>query len=196
MSVDSKMTAIANQIRTLIGATGTMGLDAMATNLTTANNAVASAKTAIASKNVSVPSGADVTDLAALIESISAGSSLLMSGTATVSTSGINSANLGSAFPSTGNFLLCMWLSTGPATSSGYVDGTLIVVSNGTQKIGLSNIASNYWKNAYSTCGTYITLDTGVVTAGEYYSSLRYRGRFYGTYNWACFDLAEVNFTI
>lgn len=164
--------------------------------ITRIQNAVNSAIAAIEDKGVSVPAAAGVADLAALIESISAGSSLLMSGTVTVSTSGINSAKLGSAFPSTGNFLLCMWLSTGPATSSGYVDGTLIVVSNGTQKIGLSNIASNYWKNAYSTCGTYITLDTGVVTAGEYYSSLRYRGKFYGTYNWVCFDLAEVNFTI
>lgn len=77
MSVDSKMKAIADQIRTLIGSTGTMGLDAMATNLTAANSAVASAKTAIANKGVSVPSGAGVTDLAALIESISAGATMV-----------------------------------------------------------------------------------------------------------------------
>lgn len=196
MSVDSKMKAIADQIRTLIGSTGTMGLDAMATNLTAANSAVASAKTAIANKNVSVPSGADVTDLAALIESISAGSSLLMSGTATVSTSGISTLNLGSAFPITGNFLLCLWLSTGSSSNGGTVDGTIVVVSNGARKLALTNIASNYWKNAYSTNETVIDLSTGVVTAGEYYSSSRYRGRFYGTYNWVCFDLAEVNFTI
>lgn len=69
-TVNEKMTAIADQIRTLIGTTGAMGLDAMATNLTTANSAVASAKTAITDKGVSVPDGAGVDDLAALIASI------------------------------------------------------------------------------------------------------------------------------
>ena len=38
MSVNSKMTAIADKIRTLLGRTGAMGLDAMATNLNTAVN--------------------------------------------------------------------------------------------------------------------------------------------------------------
>lgn len=69
-TVNEKMTAIADQIRTLIGATGAMGLDAMATNLTTANSAVASAKTAITDKGVSVPEDTGVDDLAALIASI------------------------------------------------------------------------------------------------------------------------------
>lgn len=36
MSVKSKMTAIADKIRTLLGQTGTMGMDAMSTNLGTA----------------------------------------------------------------------------------------------------------------------------------------------------------------
>ena len=40
MSVKSKMTAIADKIRALLGISGTMGLDAMATNLTTAQNEV------------------------------------------------------------------------------------------------------------------------------------------------------------
>lgn len=42
MSVNSKMTAIANQIRSLLGLTDRIGLDAMATNLNTANSEVAS----------------------------------------------------------------------------------------------------------------------------------------------------------
>lgn len=37
MSVNSKMTAIADKIRTLLGLSGEMGLDAMATNLQDAN---------------------------------------------------------------------------------------------------------------------------------------------------------------
>lgn len=40
MSVNSKMTAIADEIRTLSGTTGTMGLDAMASNVSTANDEV------------------------------------------------------------------------------------------------------------------------------------------------------------
>lgn len=40
MSVNSAMTAIADKIRALLGISGTMGLDAMATNLTTAQNEV------------------------------------------------------------------------------------------------------------------------------------------------------------
>lgn len=39
MSVNSKMTAIADKIRTLLGTSGTMGMDAMSTNLGTAVNA-------------------------------------------------------------------------------------------------------------------------------------------------------------
>jgi hypothetical protein len=40
MSVNSKMTAIADEIRELSGTTGTMGLDAMATNVAEANGLV------------------------------------------------------------------------------------------------------------------------------------------------------------
>ena len=40
MSINSKLTAINDEIRTLLGITGIMGLDAMATNLETANDEV------------------------------------------------------------------------------------------------------------------------------------------------------------
>lgn len=57
MSVNSKMTAVADRIRTLLGLSGAMGLDAMANNLGTAQNEVNSqenlldqALTAIAGK--------------------------------------------------------------------------------------------------------------------------------------------------
>ena len=41
MSVNTKMTALADKVRSLLGLTGKLGLDAMATNLTTANTEVA-----------------------------------------------------------------------------------------------------------------------------------------------------------
>lgn len=42
MSVDSKMTALADEIRTLSGTTGKLGLDSMASNISEANNEVGS----------------------------------------------------------------------------------------------------------------------------------------------------------
>lgn len=73
MSVDSKMTAIADKIRGLLGLTGEMGLDAMATNLTTEQANIDAALSAIANKGVTVPDGSTSDALAALIESIEAG---------------------------------------------------------------------------------------------------------------------------
>lgn len=72
MSVNSKMTAIADQIRALLGLTGTMGLDEMATHLGTEQSNVTAALAAIADKGVTVPDGSNSDSLAALIESIEA----------------------------------------------------------------------------------------------------------------------------
>lgn len=80
MSVNSKMTAIADKIRTLVGASGTMTLDAMATNVGTANTAVVSAITALTDKGVTVPDGTNVTGLAELISAIEAGGGKVASG--------------------------------------------------------------------------------------------------------------------
>lgn len=48
MSVNSKMTAIADEIRELSGTTGTMGLDAMATNVSGANTEISTQADALA----------------------------------------------------------------------------------------------------------------------------------------------------
>lgn len=73
MSVNSKMTAIADAVRDLRGMSGTMGLDAMATNINGAKTAVDAALTALSEKGVTVPSGTKVDGLAALIAEIEAG---------------------------------------------------------------------------------------------------------------------------
>lgn len=70
MSVNSKMSAIADKIRALLGITGTMGLDAMATNLTTVQSYINSALAAIADRGVSVPTGATIKNLPELIAAI------------------------------------------------------------------------------------------------------------------------------
>lgn len=73
MSVNSKMTAIADKIRSLLGITGTMGLDAMATNLGTEQTNVANAFTAVGNKGGTVPSSKVSGNLASAINSIPAG---------------------------------------------------------------------------------------------------------------------------
>jgi hypothetical protein len=50
-----KMTAINNKIRSILGITGKMGLDAMATNLETVSTNIADAFTAVSSKGGTVP---------------------------------------------------------------------------------------------------------------------------------------------
>ena len=73
MSVNSKMTAIADKIRTLLGLTGTMGLDEMAAHLGTEQSNVTAALAAIAGKGVTVPDGSNSNSLASLIAGIEAG---------------------------------------------------------------------------------------------------------------------------
>lgn len=76
MSVDSKMTAIADKIRGLLGLTGEMGLDAMATNLTTEQANIAAALAALAEKGVTVPDGSNSNALAGLIAAIESGGTI------------------------------------------------------------------------------------------------------------------------
>lgn len=74
MSVNSKMTAIADKIRALLGISGTMGLDAMATNLGTEQTNVTNAFTAVGNKGGTVPTSKVSGNLAAAINSIQVGS--------------------------------------------------------------------------------------------------------------------------
>ena len=69
MSVNSKMTAIADKIRALLGITGTMDLDYMETNLGTVQTYIASAFTAIGNKGGTVPAVPFCGNLASAIAS-------------------------------------------------------------------------------------------------------------------------------
>lgn len=75
MSVNVKLTAIADEIRTLTGTTGTMGLDAMAVHLGDVNDDVAAAYTAASEKGATMPDTRNSENLVSTIQSISAGSS-------------------------------------------------------------------------------------------------------------------------
>lgn len=60
MSVNSKMTALADEIRELSGTTGTMGLDAMAKNVSEANDEVSSQTTLISEQDAKIAELAQV----------------------------------------------------------------------------------------------------------------------------------------
>lgn len=89
MSINTKMTAIADRIRALLGLSGTMGLDAMATNLATEQTNVNNAFTAVNSKGGTVPSSKVSGNLATAINSIPTGATVQRkSGTFTTDSSG------------------------------------------------------------------------------------------------------------
>lgn len=73
MSVQTKMTAIADKIRALLGTTGAMGLDEMATNLAAEQSNLANAFSAVSGKGGTVPSAQISANLASAIESIPEG---------------------------------------------------------------------------------------------------------------------------
>lgn len=73
MSVNSKMTAIADKIRSLLGLSGTMGLDAMATNLGIEQTNIERAFTEIGNKGGNVPNSKVSGNLVTAINSIPSG---------------------------------------------------------------------------------------------------------------------------
>lgn len=71
--INEKMTAIADKIRELLGLSGTMGLDAMATNLETEHTNIANAFAAVGNKGGTVPASKVSSNLEDAINSISSG---------------------------------------------------------------------------------------------------------------------------
>lgn len=96
MGVNSKMTVIADKIRSLLGVTGTMGLDAMATNLGTEQTNVSNAFTAIGNKGGTVPSSKVSGNLVSAINSIPTGVTIQRkTGTFTTNSSGTATVTCG-----------------------------------------------------------------------------------------------------
>lgn len=93
MSVNSKMTAIAEKIRALLGISGTMGLDAMATNLGTEQTNVTNAFTAVGNKGGTVPTSKVSGNLASAINSIPSGVTIQKK-TGTIRTNSSGSASV------------------------------------------------------------------------------------------------------
>lgn len=96
MSVKSAMTAIADKIRALRGISGTMGLDAMSTNLATIQTDISSAFTAVGNKGGTAPSSKVSGNLASAINSISSGVTVQReSGSFTTNSSGSATVSCG-----------------------------------------------------------------------------------------------------
>ena len=73
MSVQTAMTAIADKIRSILGISGTMGLNAMATNLGTVHTDIDGAYTAVGNQGGTVPDSKFSGGLASAISSIPLG---------------------------------------------------------------------------------------------------------------------------
>lgn len=95
MSVNSKMAAIADKIRALLGISGTMGLDAMAANLGTEQTNVENAFTAIGDKGGTVPTSKTSGNLASAINSIPSSAKQEKSGSFTTDSTGKKTVNCG-----------------------------------------------------------------------------------------------------
>ena len=94
--VNEKMTAIADKIRALLGLSGTMGLDAMATNLETEHTNIANAFAAVGNKGGTVPASKVSSNLADAINSISSGVTVqVKTGTVTGVSGSAKTVNLG-----------------------------------------------------------------------------------------------------
>lgn len=74
--VNTKMTAIADKIRSILGITGKMGLDAMASNLETEQSNIAAAFTSVESKGGAVPESKVSGNLASAILGIPEGAEI------------------------------------------------------------------------------------------------------------------------
>ena len=96
MSIATKMTAIADKIRAILGISGKMGLDAMSTNLGTVQTNLNSAYTAVGNKDGTVPSSKTIGNLASAINSIPEGVTVQRkSGTFTTDSNGAATVNCG-----------------------------------------------------------------------------------------------------
>ena len=170
MSVNSKMTAIADKIRSLLGISGTLGLDSMATNLGTAVNAcdtqaslIAQIKTALEGKGGG-GGGSSVT--------IETKTTKPSSNSTSISFTGLKAEPKVFAICPTGNITLS---STRYVTSVMY-DGS---TTHGTYGYRQSSSATSYYSASYFTWtysnGTLTVKTSSSTNGGNFTSSATYQ---------------------
>lgn len=177
MSFGAKMTSIADKIRAILGVSGTMGLDAMSTNLETVQTNVANAFTVVGNKGGTVPSSKVIGNLVNAITSIP-------SATVDSKTQTLSSRNTSISFTGlTGSpsaFSICPTGNITYSTSYRYVtcvtyDGTatkgVYVVSSGSSsnRTYTGTYSGSYFTWTYSN-GT-LTVKSSSSTNGGYFAN-------------------------
>lgn len=95
MSIATKMTAIADKIRAILGISSKMGLDAMSTNLGTVQTNLNSAYTSVGNKGGTVPSSKTIGNLASAVDSIPLGAKLQRKSSSFTTNNGSATVNCG-----------------------------------------------------------------------------------------------------
>lgn len=168
MSVNSKMTAIADKIRSLLGITGTMGMDAMATNL---QSAVSEADTQT-SLIAQIEAALEGKTGAAASVSVRTATTKPSSNSTTISFTGLTAQPKMFAISPTGNITLG---STRYVTSVMY-DGS---TTHGTYGYRASSSATSYYSASYFTWtysnGTLTVRTNSSTNGGNFTSSATYK---------------------
>lgn len=168
MSVNSKMTAIADKIRALLGTSSDLSLDAMATNLGTVQTNVSNAFTVIRNKGGTVPSSQVSGNLASAIESIPSGtttSTTVGSATKTLSSRSTSISFTGlTGSPSA--FYICPTGNITYSTSYRYVscvsyDGS---ITKGVYVVSSGSSSNRTYTGTYSTSYFTWTYSNGTLT--------------------------------
>ena len=181
MSVDSKMTAIADKIRGLLGLTGEMGLDAMETNLTTEQANIDAALAAIADKGVTVPDGSTSDALAALIESIEAGGGGNIVAGSFTPTSNMTTFKVNHNF-NTKDICFVVFMSDNKA----YVARGVLYSSftNGRKSWMVYNNENSYFSQIFGNTGVPTITTESVDLTGFFYNSVFIGGSTYTYFVW------------
>lgn len=170
MSFNSKMTAIADKIRSILGISGTMGLDAMATNLGTVQNSVDSQadiivqiETALEGKSAGSSGGSGAT--------IKTATTVLDSGARTISFTGLDAEPKMFVIIPIGELTL---------SSIRYVTGVVYdgSLTHGRYGYHTTSSGKSYYSSSYFTW----TYNNGTLTVNT--SSSNNGGNFAGTYDY------------
>ena len=169
MSVNSKMTAIADKIRALLGMTGALGMDAMATNLQSAISETESQESLISQIEAALEGK---TGAAAPQVTIGSASTKPSSNATSISFTGLTGQPKMFAISPTGNITL---------GSTRYVTGVMYDGSNthGTYGYRASSSATSYYSGSYFTWtysnGTLTVRTNSSTNGGNFTTSATYQ---------------------
>lgn len=195
MSINSKMTAINDEIRSLLGITGNMGLDAMATNLETANDEVDTQAALIAQIATAMGGKAQGTGgtSGGTSGGLPSGVSALAFGTISP-TSDASSVNITHGLGTKPNFYLFAEVNANYTSSVGtscVVAGAGIDIEMKSNSSATTTLESIYMTRGYGSSGSAGGTTNGTsslfnATTCTLYSTSTYKFKSGKTYAWLC----------